>query len=398
MKVLIAGAGIGGLCAAQSLHKAGIDVRLFERASALGEIGAGVQVSPNGVRVLQGLGLEAALDAVVFRPQAVELRLHRSGFEVSRTPLGAQIAARYGAPYYHIHRADLHRLLLEAVRERCGDVIALGREVVGVSQTSDGVEACFADGGSENGDVLVGGDGIHSKVRAALLGPEKPTFTGNVAWRGVVPAARLKGVDLRPVVTSWMAPHSHAVTYFLRRGELVNFVGVTEAADWTSESWTELGRKEDLLRDFAGWHPTVRAIVNAIDEPYRWALFDRRPLAKWSEGRITLLGDACHPMLPFMAQGAVMAIEDGAVLASCLAGGHNDIPAALKRYETLRRPRTAKVQAGARAQGAIFHLASPLARLSTYGAMSLASRLSPAKVAARSDWLMSYDADAAASA
>jgi salicylate hydroxylase len=398
VKVLIAGAGIGGLCAALSLHKAGIAVRVFERASALGEIGAGVQISPNGVRVLHGLGLEAALDAVVFRPQAVELRLHRSGFEVSRTPLGAQIADRYGAPYYHIHRADLHRLLLDAVRERCGDVIELGREVVGVSQTADGVQVGFADGGAEPGDVLVGGDGIHSKVRAALLGPEKPTFTGNVAWRGVVPIARLKGVDLRPVVTSWMAPHSHAVTYFLRRGELVNFVGVTEYADWRSESWTELGRRADLLADFAGWHPTVRAIVEAIDEPYRWALFDRRPLAKWSEGRVTLLGDACHPMLPFMAQGAVMAIEDGAVLAACLAGGDNDIPAALKRYEALRLPRTAKVQAGARAQGAIFHLSSPLARLSTYGAMSIASRLSPAKVAARSDWLMSYDAAAAASA
>jgi salicylate hydroxylase len=398
MKVLIVGAGIGGLCAALSLHKAGIDVRVFERASALGEIGAGVQISPNGVRVLHGLGLQAALDAVVFRPQAVELRLHRSGFEVSRTPLGAQIAARYGAPYYHIHRADLHRLLLDAVRERLGDIVELCREVVGVSQTADGVQVGFADGGSESGDGLVGGDGIHSKVRAALLGPEKPTFTGNVAWRGVVPIERLKGVDLRPVVTSWMAPHSHAVTYFLRRGELVNFVGVTESAEWTGESWTELGRKADLLRDFTGWHTTVRAIVNAIDEPYRWALFDRRPLPKWSEGRVTLLGDACHPMLPFMAQGAVMAIEDGAVLAACLAGGYNDIPAALKRYEALRLPRTAKVQAGARAQGAIFHLSSPLARLSTYGAMSLASRLSPSKVAARSDWLMSYDAAAAASA
>jgi salicylate hydroxylase len=393
MKVLIAGAGIGGLTAALTLHKAGFEVRIFERAATLGEIGAGIQVSPNGARVLHGLGLKDAIEAVAFLPQAIELRMHKSGFEVSHMPLGAEIAARYGFPYYHIHRADLHRLLEDAVRARCGDVVALGRDVAGVTQDETSATLHFADGTTETGDIIVGCDGIHSKVREALLGPGKPEFTGNVAWRGVVPVERLKGVDLRPAVTSWMAPRSHAVTYFLRRGELMNFVGVTERSDWKGESWTERGSKEELQRDFEGWHPTVRAIVEAIDEPYRWALFARKPLPKWSEGRVTLLGDACHPMLPFLAQGAVMSIEDSCVLANCLAAHSADIPAALRRYESLRLSRTARVQAGARAQGRLFHL-SGAARLAAFAGMSLATRFKPEVIMARNDWLMSYDATA----
>ena len=393
MRALIAGAGIGGLAAALALNQGGVEVQLFERSRTLGEVGAGVQVSPNGARVLHALGLAPALDAVAFRPQAVELRLHRSGLTVSRRPLGAEIERRYGFPYYHLHRADLHRVLEAAVRERCGEgAIQLGREVEGFEQDDRGVELVFADGGRARGDVAIGADGIHSRVRAALLGPENPQFTGHVAWRGLVPAERLRHAGVRPVVTSWMAPHSHAVTYFVRRGELVNFVGVTEHDAWRGESWTERGDKADLLRDFAGWHPTVRAIVEAIDEPYRWALFVRRPLPKWSEGRVTLLGDACHPMLPYMAQGAVMSIEDGYVLAQYLRLRPGDITAALAEYETLRLPRTAKVQAGARAAGARFHLSDPLARLKTYGKMGLAARLSPQKAASANDWLMAYDA------
>lgn len=392
MTVLITGAGIGGLAAALSLHQAGIKSRIFERSAELGEVGAGVQISPNGARVLHGLGLESALDAVAFRPGAIELREYQSGLVVARTSLGDAIAARYGAPYYHIHRADLHGLLERAVRERCGDVIALGRGVESVSQNADGVEIGLSDGTRVAGDIVIRCDGIHSSFRHALFGPEQPEFTGKVAWRGIVPIERLKGVDLRPVATSWMAPRSHAVTYFLRRGELVNFVGVTEQSGWRSESWTEPASKADLRGAFAGWHPTVRAIVNAIDEPFRWALFRRKPLPRWSLGRATLLGDACHPMLPFLAQGAVMAIEDGAVLASCLAAGGADRVGALRRYERLRLRRTARVQAAARAQGTLFHTAGSLSRLSAFGAMGLASRFLPEQVATRYDWLMAYDA------
>jgi salicylate hydroxylase len=394
MKVLIAGAGIGGLAAALSLHRVGFEVQIFERAASLGEAGAGIQISPNGARVLHALGLEKDLDAIAFRPEAVELRLHKSGLTVARTPLGKAIASRYGFPYYHIHRADLHGMLENAVRERCGDIVSLGREVTRFKQSNAGVELEFSDSAKVNGDAIIGADGIHSRIRAGLLGPEAPEFTGHVAWRGVVPAERLRHAGVRPVATSWMAPHSHAVTYYLRRGELVNFVGVTEHATWRSESWTERGEKSDLLRDFRDWHPTVRAIVSEIDEPFRWALFVRKPLPTWSEGRVTLLGDACHPMLPYMAQGANMAIEDGYVLAQCLKMSGDDVAGALARYEKLRLTRTTRVQAGAQANGAMFHLANPLARLLTYGKMSLASRLAPAKAARRSDWLMSYDATA----
>jgi salicylate hydroxylase len=393
MKVLIAGAGIGGLAAALALNRAGFEVEIYERSRLAGEVGAGVQVSPNGARVLHALGLAPALERVAFRPQAVELRLHRSGLTVARNPLGVEIERRYGFPYYHLHRADLHRVLETAVRERCGEsAIRLGREVDRFEQGPNGVEFVFADGERAGGDVAVGADGIHSRIRAGLLGSESPQFTGHVAWRGLVPADRLRAAGVRPVVTSWMAPRSHAVTYFVRRGELVNFVGVTEHQAWRSESWTERGDKTDLLRDFARWHPTVRAIVEAIDEPYRWALFVRPPLPRWSEGRVTLLGDACHPMLPYMAQGGVMAIEDGCVLAQCLKSRPGDVAAALRDYQAMRLPRTAKVQAGARAAGARFHLSDPLARLKTYGRMGLEARLAPHKAATANAWLMAYDA------
>lgn len=395
MKVAIGGAGIGGLAAALALHQIGVEVEVYERASELGEVGAGVQVGPNGARVLHALGLADALEAVAFRPQAVELRLHRSGFMVARTPLGAATHQRYGFPYYHLHRADLHRILDSAVRRRCGaGAIRLGREVAGVEQDQDGAALVLDDGTRARADAVVGADGIHSNVRTAVLGPEHPEFTGHVAWRGVIPVERLRGVELRPVVTSWMAPHSHAVTYLVRGGAMVNFVGVTEHNAWKSESWTERGEKAQLSADFASWHPTVRSIVEAIDEPFRWALFARAPLENWSVGRVTLLGDACHPMLPYLSQGAVMAIEDGYVLARCLQARGADLPAALRLYETLRLARTTKVQAGARAAGARFHLADPLVRLATFGRLSLGSRLAPARAMAANDWLMGYDATA----
>lgn len=395
MKVVIAGAGVGGLTAALALHQIGVEVEVCERAPELGEVGAGVQVGPNGARVLHALGLAEALEPVVFRPQGVELRLHRSGLLVARTPLGAAAQQRYGFPYYHLHRADLHRVLEAAVRRRCGvGAIRLGCEVAGAEQDQHGAALVLGDGTRVRGDAVVGADGIHSKVRAVVLGPEHPEFTGHVAWRGLIPAERLQGVGLRPVVTSWMAPHSHAVTYFVRGGALVNFVGITEHNAWRGESWTERGEKSELAADFAAWHPAVRAIVEAIEEPFRWALFARAPLKRWSVGRITLLGDACHPMLPYMAQGAVMAIEDGYVLAQCLKARRADPSAALARYESLRLGRTARVQAGAKAAGARFHLADPMARLVAFGALGLGSRLAPSRAMAANDWLMGYDATA----
>jgi salicylate hydroxylase len=390
-KILIAGAGIGGLTAALALHDAGFEVRVFERAPLLREVGAGIQLSPNGMRVMDALGLRRPLENIAFHPQGLEFRLYRSGFTVMRMPFGEASVRRYGMPYLHLHRADLLDVLRDAVRERLGDIVETGRTVARVEQTENAASLIFADGSREDGDAVIGCDGIHSAVRENLLGSEKPEFTGHVAWRGVIPVERLKGLDLRPVLTSWMSPKGHAVTYFLRRGQLLNFVGVEINQDWQKESWTERGSPEELRHVFKDWHPTLRAIVEQIDEPYRWALFTRRPLPRWSEGRVTLLGDACHPMLPYMAQGAVMGVEDAYVLRSCLKA-ESYIPLALKHYEELRLKRTARVQATARANGRMFHLSHPMAKLIGYGRMALGSRLAPEKVAQVNDWIFGYDA------
>lgn len=392
MKALIAGAGIGGLTAALCLHKIGIDVEILERSDQTGDVGAGIQLSPNGTRILHHLGLMKELEQVAFLPDGVELRLGKSGWTVSEIPLGDSVRTRYGFPYYHIHRGDLHTLLSAAVKSQCGDVIHTSSCVADVMQHDEGVTVELADGSQTEGDLLVGCDGIHSAVRTSLLGEEKPRFTGMIAWRGLVPTKRLPENMMKPVVTSWMGAGRHVVTYYVRRGELVNFVGVVERSNWTKEGWNEKGNKEDLVKDFAGWHPSVTTLIEEMEDPYIWALFDREPLPKWTDDRATLLGDACHPMLPFMAQGGVMAIEDAYVLSACLKTHGTNLTHALSRYEQLRLDRTAKVQKGAWRNGKLFHLSNPLARLSAYGPIALASRLAPSKTAAPQDWLYSYDA------
>ncbi len=392
MKAVIAGAGIGGLTAALCLNRIGIEVEVLERSDQTGDVGAGIQLSPNGTRILHHLGLEQALSEVAFLPQGVELRLGKSGWTVSHIPLGETVRTRYGFPYYHIHRGDLHGVLSDAVKKACGDVVHTSSGVVGLMRHDDGVTVELADGTQTEGDILVGCDGIHSAVRASLQGEIKPRFTGMVAWRGLVPTNDLPENLMKPVVTSWMGAGRHVVTYYVRRGELVNFVGVVERSDWTKEGWNEPGNKEDLLRDFAGWHPSLQTLMEAVENPFIWALFDREPLAKWSDGRATLLGDACHPMLPFMAQGGVMAIEDAYVLSTCLEAQKEDPAQALASYENLRLSRTAGVQKGAWRNGRLFHLSNPIARLTAYGPIALASRLVPGKTSAPQDWLYSYDA------
>lgn len=392
MKVAIAGAGIGGLTLALACRQAGFDVSLYEKVDEPREVGAGLQISSNGSKVLFALGLQEAIDKVAFRPEAVELRLAGSGALILRMPLGASALRRYGAPYYQLHRADLHGLLMDAVRQRCGsDAVHTGYELVSWEDTGSKVVCHFAGGATETADLLIGADGIHSRTREYLLGPEKPVYTGHVAWRGVIPASRLGKVRLAPVVTSWMAPHSHAVTYFLRRGELVNFVGIREQPLEVAESWTGEGKTADLLSDLADWHPTIRHIAEQIGTPLRWGLFVRPPLPSWTQGRVALLGDACHPMLPYMAQGAVMAIEDAWVLADCLKR-LVDIPTSLRLYQNLRLGRTTRVQQIARENGELFHLSGNLRRLAMFGGMAIGARLMPGIVQRRHDWIMRYDA------
>ena len=352
--VAIVGGGIGGLAAALSLLHAGLDVQVYEQAPALGEVGAGIQISPNASRLLHRLGLGPALDRTGVRPVGVHQRRWDDGRTLQWAPLGEAMETAFGAPYYHFHRADLLRALADALP---AERVQLDHRLISFRDQGDHVELTFANGARAAASVLVGADGIHSTVRAALFGPEQPRFAGCTAYRGLVPAERLAHLGLEVAAHNWMGPGGHFVHYFVAGGRLMNFVAIKERETWTRESWTDRGEVAEALAVFEGWHPTVRAIIGAADETFLWALFDRLPLARWSVGRVTLLGDACHAMLPFMAQGAAQAIEDGAALATCLMQvGADGISAALARYEALRLPRVTRVQEMSRANKMRYHL------------------------------------------
>jgi len=353
-KVIVIGGGIGGTAAAHALLRAGCDVRIYEQVNAKTEVGAGIQISPNASRLLRRYGLDEALKQRAVRPAALVVRRWADGATLSREELGDAIEREYGAPYYHFHRADLLSVLSEALP---AGVLQTGRRCVGAIQNESGIRVDFEDGSSIEGDVLVGADGIHSTIRRTLFGDERPRFSGNVAYRGLAPVERIAHLDLPHVGSNWWGPHGHFVHYFVAGGRFLNFVAVSEQANWERESWTDRGSIDDARRCYEGWHPQIHTILNAVDETFKWALFDRAPLERWSVGRITLLGDACHPMLPYMAQGAAQAIEDGATLAACLEGiSGTDIAPALARYEALRKPRTASIQAAARGNSVTFHL------------------------------------------
>ena len=365
--VLVAGGGVGGLTAALCLARVGFRTAVFERSATFEEAGAGIQISPNGARVLHHLGLAAPLDACSFLPLGSEIRNWRSGKVVGAAPLGDAVRAAYGYPYYHIHRGDLLRALVEAARRDERIELHAGCTVRSLEQDGNAVHVATvgeAGEGNRRGIALVGADGIHSTVRACLFGPDAPTFTGNIAWRALVPAERLPAGLIRPVAALWWGPGRHFVHYYVRRGSLVNCVCVVEKLGWEMESWTEQGDYAELKADFAGWHPHIQTLIDHMDRRslYKWALYDRPPAANWGRGAATLLGDACHPMLPFMAQGAAAAIEDAAVLAACLAVGER--PAvSLRRYEALRRRRAAMLQRLARRNAKLFHLSGAAAWL-----------------------------------
>lgn len=393
MKVLIAGGGIGGVTAALALLRQGIEVEVFEQAPELREAGAGLQISPNAARVLHALDLLAQVEQIAFRPERIEMRFGRSGRKVFTIPLAAEAEHRWGAPYLHVHRADLLDVLVAELRQKAHAAVRTNARVERYVSTDNLVEVQLSSGERIAGDVLIGADGIKSAIREQMLGPEAPRFTGCVAWRAVVPMDALGVLAPPPAACVWVGEGKHAVTYRIRRGELANFVGVVERDDWRQESWTEQGDKAAALRDFAGWHPTVLNILENAPLLYRWALFDRDPLPRWTDRRVALLGDACHPMLPFMAQGAAMAIEDAWVLGRKLKDD-GDAVAALKAYETARRGRAAKIQAAARANTGIFHRRTALGKLFTYGPMRLAASLAPSAVHSRQDWIYGVDVTA----
>lgn len=371
-EISVIGAGIGGLASALALAGHGARVRVLEQAGAVTEVGAGLQISPNGVAVLDALGLGEQARQLAVAAHGVCLRDYRDGAQVLRLNL-----ARYakGQDFLLLHRADLIGLLLEAAEAR-GVEIELGRAVSGAT------EEALSDVGA---GLIVGADGLHSVVRPALNGAAEPFFTGQVAWRALVPASG----DVTPEVNVYMGPGRHLVTYPLRGGRLINIVAVEERAEWAPEGWNEPGDVTELRRVFAGFCPQIRDLLDRVEAVNLWGLF-RHPVAKrWHGKRSALVGDAAHPTLPFLAQGANLALEDAWVLADCLASA--EPRAALAAYQQKRKHRATKVISAANANARNYHLRNPMMRGAAHALLRTAGMIAPRRVVGQFDWIYGHD-------
>ena len=386
-RIAIIGGGIGGLAAARALLLRGIDATVYEQASRISEFGAGVVMTPNAMKALRGLGVEDAVQAVAFSPKTHVALSWRSGRAIDRAPLDGY-RVHFGADFCTVHRGDLQEVLRQAVGD---EHIRLSTRCVAVSSNAAGAHARFEDGREIEADAVIGADGIHSVVRTALFGPESPRFTGNICWRGLVEARRLPPGLVPPQFTSWLGPHGHVVHYYVRRGELLNWVAITEADAWTEESWSREGDLAEVKQTYAGWNQRLLALFDASERCYKWALYDREPLAQWGKDRVTLLGDSAHAMLPYLAQGAAQSIEDGCVLASQIKRTPEELASALRRYERLRIPRTRRIQLGARARGKHNHLPSAWARFWRDTRLALRRLVAPKATMHQAEWIYSYD-------
>ena len=394
MNICIIGAGLGGLSAALALLQKGFRVTVLEQAAALGEIGAGVQLGPNAVGVLYRMGLQAPLEQVTCETLGKRVRLWNTGQTWPLFDLGTVAREMYGYPYLTVHRADLHRVLVDAVRALQPDALELNAKLHSLHTRSDGVSLQLADGRVWEADAVIGADGVHSRVRAALFGEDAPRYSGVMAWRGVIDASKLPTHMREPYGTNWVGPGAHVVQYPLRQGALMNFVGAIEGNRWEIESWSERGTREECLGDFVGWHEEVQAMIHAIEVPYKWVLKVRDPMDTWSRGPVTLLGDACHPTLPFLAQGAAMAMEDGYMLARAMALCPTDAAQGFARYEAVRKARTARVVEGSAANTQRFH--NPALAHAQGAAEYVEREWNEARVKERYEWLFKYDIDAVA--
>ena len=359
--VAVCGGGIGGLATAIALRKFGLDVTVYEQTRQFARVGADINLTPNAVRALDGLGIGPAIRESAARPQFRISRTWDTGAETSRLPMGDSAEQQYGAPQLTMHRGDL----MTALENRLpSGVVEMGRRVSGVA---DGrIE--FADGSTASADVIVGADGIHSAVRTALLGREQPTFTGVVAFRAVVPTERVGELPNLDCFTKWWGPNpsTQIVTFPLNQGKDIFVFATCGQEEWTEESWTTPGSVTELRELYRDFHPEARALLDACDDVLKSALYVRDPLASWTDGRAVLLGDAAHPMMPFMAQGAGMAIEDAVVLSRCLSL-FDDPAVALQTYQETRLQRTSRIQRGSRSNEWL-------------------------KVAGNGDWVYEYDA------
>jgi len=342
-KLAIVGAGLGGLAAASTLRRAGFDVQVYEQAKGFERIGAGIQMMPNAMQVLRKIGVEALIRPTSFQPFSHLNRVWDTGEVVRELPMPESL---FGAPYLCMHRGDLHEALAAVLPP---EIIHLNKKLVGLDPTGSQVTLSFAGGARAQADAVIGADGVHSLVREIIIGPDKPLHKGRIAYRAVYPSALLQGRDLGPSRTKWWGVDRHIVIYYTRadRSEVYFVTSVPEAADWlTRESWSAKGDVKELRAAYEGFHPDVRAVLEACRDCHKWAILEREPLPKWSDGRVALLGDACHPMTPYMAQGAGTAIEDAAILARCFEEVQgDDVEGAFQRYEATRKPRTSRIQA-----------------------------------------------------
>jgi salicylate hydroxylase len=385
LRVAVVGAGIAGLTLVAALSRAGLSCALFEQTALLGEVGAGIQVAPNAARILHRLGLERRLRAVATRLEALEMRRWDDGRVLRRTLLGARCEELFGAPYYTVHRADLHRQLLEILPS---GIVHLGRCVERVEQRRNVVAIDFTDGSGVLTDVVVGTDGIHSVVRE-LVATDQPRFSGQSIYRALIPAERVPAALLdEPRVVLWLGPDQHCVCYPVSQSSRISLGATVPATEWTSESWSAPGSGPDLAARYRGWNDDVVTLTSAPDSVSRWALHDRDTLSRWSRDRVTVAGDAAHPMLPFLAQGANQAIEDAAVLARCLATAtRQTAPSALRHYERIRMPRTDEVHRVSRNNTTALHLPDGPDQRDRDSSLAANAGLQS------QDWLYGYDAE-----
>jgi salicylate hydroxylase len=390
LHVIIAGAGMGGLTLAAALLQQGIDVDVYEQSPELREVGAGLWISANGARVLDALGLKPAIEAINLPPQDRVVRYWETGEEHSVYVRDGSTRADH--TLIQVLRSELQRVLYEAVVKLKPGCVHFGVRSVGAETVDGQARLLLEDGSAIAGDAVVGCDGAHSRIRQSMFGPAPARYTGANAWRGLAPMNKLKPQHRRPLASTWIGPTAHVTTYPVQRGgeEFVSFSAQVDSEVWQTESWSERGELADALKDFEGWHQDILDLFIESENLFRWGLFVRDELAEWSQGRVTLVGDACHSMTPYLGMGVNMTMEDAFVLARCLAQWPQDVEQALRRYDAARVARANRTKASSLAMLQVFHHPALASRETAWPYID--RQWSPQAMRERYDWLLTYDA------